>query len=90
MTGIGQTGTAENALWGNGACTARFLAAQGAKVFGVDINLEAAERTRDRIAAEKRPGEIVVLQADVTTKSEVKRAVEECMAKFGRIDILIK
>lgn len=90
VTGIGQTGSEENPMWGNGACTALFLAAQGAKIFGVDIDLDAAIRTQKRVAAEGITSEIVVAQADVTRNAEVKKAVEECINRFGRIDILIK
>ncbi|VUC20479.1 unnamed protein product [Clonostachys rosea] len=87
LTGVGQTGSLENPMWGNGACTARFLAAQDAHVFGVDINLEAAERTKKRIAADGK--DIRVTQADVTKADQVVRALSECVKRFGRIDILV-
>lgn len=51
LTGIGQMGDPE--MWGNGAATAKVLACEnGAKVFGCDLNLDAAEHTKRRIEAE--------------------------------------
>ncbi|CAH0019839.1 unnamed protein product [Clonostachys rhizophaga] len=85
LTGIGQTG--DQHVWGNGAATARILAKQGAKVFGCDLYLEAADHTRKRIAAEG--GDITVVSADVTNDESVKKAVDACIEKYGRIDILV-
>lgn len=88
MTGAGQTGDTSNAPWGNGAATALVLAAQGAKVFGVDINLDAAQHTQKRITAQC--GEITVFAADVTKATHVKAAVDACIEKYWRIDVLVK
>lgn len=86
VTGIGQTGDGD--MWGNGAAIARVLAAQGAKIFGCDLSLEAAEYTRRRIVAVG--GEVTVVAADVTKDESVKGAVSACIAQYGRIDILVK
>ncbi|ETS83943.1 hypothetical protein PFICI_05819 [Pestalotiopsis fici W106-1] len=85
LTGIGQTG--DQSMWGNGAATARVLAANGAKIFGCDLYLEPAQHTERRIAAEG--GDITVTTADVTNDASVKAAIDACIAKYGRIDILI-
>ncbi|KAF4468430.1 short-chain dehydrogenase reductase [Fusarium albosuccineum] len=85
LTGIGQTG--DQTMWGNGAATARILSRQGAKIFGCDLYLEAAQHTQKRIAAEG--GDITVVAADVTNTESVKATVDACIAKYGRIDILI-
>lgn len=61
---------------------------QGAKVFGCDLNQDAALRTQKRIQEEG--GDITVTQANVTQDQDVKRAVDECLAKYGRIDVLVK
>ncbi|EWZ30510.1 putative short-chain dehydrogenases/reductase [Fusarium oxysporum f. sp. albedinis] len=87
LTGVGQTGSLDEPMWGNGAATALLLALQGARVFGCDINYQAAIHTKDRVAAEG--GEITVTEADVTVAQDVKKAVDECVATYGRIDILI-
>lgn len=86
VTGVGQTG--DPSMWGNGAATARILSHNGAKIFGCDLYLEAAQHTERRIQAEG--GEITVTSADVTKNESVKAAVDACIAKYGRIDILIK
>ncbi|CAI4212096.1 unnamed protein product [Parascedosporium putredinis] len=59
----------------------------GAKIFGCDLYLESAQHTQKRIAAEG--GDITVVAADVTNSGSVKAAVDACIAKYGRIDILV-
>jgi NAD(P)-dependent dehydrogenase (short-subunit alcohol dehydrogenase family) len=73
--------------WGNGKAISVLLARQGAKVFGVDLHLEAAQLTRQII--EDEGGTAHVMRCDVTDSADVKRMVDACMEKFGRIDILI-
>jgi len=73
--------------WGNGKATAVLLARQGAKVYGTDINLAAAEETRGII--EKEGGACEVRRCDMTSSADVKTAVDACVARFGRIDILV-
>lgn len=73
--------------WGNGKAISVLLARQGAKVFGVDLNLEAAEVTKQII--EQEGGQAHVMQTNVTDSADVKRMVDACMDKFGRIDILV-
>lgn len=72
--------------WGNGKATAVVYARQGAKVFAVDINLEAAEETAGIIKDEG--GEAMAFAADVTKPADVAAMVEACMAKFGQINVL--
>ncbi len=83
VTGCGTKGEG----WGNGKAIAVLLARQGAKVFGCDLDLEAAEKTKRLI--EQEGGEAEVMTANVTRSSEVKSLVDACMKRFGRIDILI-
>lgn len=85
LTGIGQNGDPK--MWGNGAATARMLARNGAKIFGCDIRLPAAEYTRERLTQEG--GICDVVAADVTVEEDVRRMVEACMEKYGRIDVLV-
>src|SRR5471030_1303784 len=73
--------------WGNGKATAVLLARQGAQVFATDLNEAAANETRDLIA--KEGGVCVVHRCDMTVAEEVRAAVDACVQKFGRIDILI-
>jgi NAD(P)-dependent dehydrogenase (short-subunit alcohol dehydrogenase family) len=73
--------------WGNGKAIATLLARQGATVYGVDRNLEAAEATRQIVEEE---GNILhAAAADVTDSAQVNAMVADCIARFGRLDILI-
>jgi NAD(P)-dependent dehydrogenase (short-subunit alcohol dehydrogenase family) len=83
VTGCGTRGPG----WGNGKAIAVLLARQGASVFGVDLDLEAAAVTRELILAEG--GVAAVQAADVTDAAQVAAMVAACLARFGRIDILV-
>lgn len=83
VTGCGTRGDG----WGNGKAIATLLARQGATVFGCDLDLAAAEATREVISAEG--GTAQVITADVTRASDCKRLVDTCLERFGRIDILV-
>lgn len=89
ITGIGQVGLTNSHSWGNGAATARLLSYNGVKIFGCDLNLSAAERTKSRLLADRDSAECEVVSCDVTRKDEIEAMVEQCIAQFGRIDILV-
>ena len=82
VTGAGSIGPG----WGNGKATAVLFAREGAKVFCVDIDMDAAEETRSIIAEEG--GEAAAWRCDVSRSDEVKAMVEACLERFGRIDVL--
>ena len=97
VTGIGQVGSPGITLWGNGAATACAFARQGCKIFGCDLNLNAAENTKSRIMQElttmgfnKASLDITVMKCDVTKEDEVKNMVQKCIEAYERIDVLIK
>lgn len=73
--------------WGNGRATAVLLARQGAQVFGTDSLLENALVTLAHIESEGGTAE--VRACDVTRAEDVDAAVQACLARFGRIDILV-
>jgi NAD(P)-dependent dehydrogenase (short-subunit alcohol dehydrogenase family) len=75
-------------MWGNGAATARVLARSGAIVFGCDINVDAAIHTQKRLQAEG--ADVTIVATDVTDDDSVKHMVDACIAKYGRIDVLVK
>ncbi len=83
ITGSGSIGPG----WGNGKATSVVFAREGAKIFGADLNLAAAEETRDLIRSEG--GTALAHQADVAKAEPVEALVAACMDAFGRIDILI-
>lgn len=92
LTGIGQTGPADTSAWGNGAATARLLCANGARVFGCDIDAAAAARTCERLTHEFGAGCCSHARADVTSSADVARLVETCLAWGGAgagIDYLV-
>ncbi|KAK3067424.1 hypothetical protein LTR53_015729 [Teratosphaeriaceae sp. CCFEE 6253] len=89
ITGIGQVGIPDSPTWGNGAATARLLSHNGVKILGCDINLEAAEYTKQRILQDNDKAEIDVTTTDVTSTEDVQRFVQSAIDKHGRIDILI-
>jgi len=73
--------------WGNGKAAAVLFAREGAKVFAVDVKPQAAEETRALIAGEG--GTATAWTADLTESADVARAVEGCLAAYGRIDVLL-
>jgi NAD(P)-dependent dehydrogenase (short-subunit alcohol dehydrogenase family) len=83
VTGAGSVGPG----WGNGKAAAVLLARQGAQVFGTDINPAALDETRAIIAGEG--GDCAGQACDMTASESVKAAVDACLERYGRIDILI-
>ncbi len=73
--------------WGNGRAMATRFAEEGAKIFGVDRDLERMTETIERVKAVG--GEIETGFCDVTSNQSIQDAVAACMARFGRIDILV-
>lgn len=72
--------------WSNGKTTAVLMAREGAKIFAIDRNLDAASETRDIILSEG--GECTAYRCDVSVASEVEAMVAACIATYGRIDVL--
>ena len=83
VTGAGSVGPG----WGNGRATAVRFAEEGAKIFAVDRNLDATAETVERVKA--AGGEIAVHACDVTDSKSVAAMVEACLARYGRIDVLV-
>ncbi|MFF4600706.1 SDR family NAD(P)-dependent oxidoreductase [Amycolatopsis sp. NPDC001319] len=71
---------------GNGKAVALQFAREGAKVFCVDIDPEAAAQTVKEIEAEG--GTAIAFTADVTEEDSVIDAVRSCYREWGKIDIL--
>lgn len=72
--------------WGNGKAAAVAYAREGARVACIDIDPVAAEATAAVIRAEG--GEAMAAGADVTDATQIARAVDLVMERWGRIDIL--
>ena len=82
VTGAGCIGPG----WGNGKAAAVLYAREGAKVFAVDLNHDAALETCAIIREEG--GECCARAADVSDSAAVSSMVDECVTEFGRVDIL--
>lgn len=77
------TGTGPNI----GGEIARALAAEGAKVVCIDRELDRAEAAAIQVREEG--GEALGVGCDITDPDEAKRAAQEAVATFGRVDILV-
>jgi NAD(P)-dependent dehydrogenase (short-subunit alcohol dehydrogenase family) len=74
--------------WGNGRATAVLLARQGANVFGTDYSADALAGT-STVMEQEGYGTWTPWRADMTDTEEVRQAVDECVRRYGRIDILV-
>ena len=83
VTGAGSIGPG----WGNGKATSVLFAREGARVFAVDLNLEAAEETRGIVEGEG--GVCRTHRADVSKAEQVGAMVGACLEAFGRLDVLV-
>ncbi len=63
------------------------FAAEGATPVIADLNLEAAEATAAEIRA--RGGDAFAVAMNVTDESQVEKGVDDTVAKYGKIDILV-
>ncbi|KAL3300703.1 oxidoreductase ucpa [Colletotrichum asianum] len=84
VIGLGQTGSEG---WGIGAACAVTLAKQGAVIFGGNRAIESTVKTKKAIA--ELGGVCDIIATDATSSESVKALVDACLAKHGRIDILL-
>ena len=75
VTGAGQ---------GMGRAIARCFAQEGATVVALDLNLEAAQQTLEGIG-----GLSIARGLNVTNSAAVTAVVDEIVAQFGRLDVLV-
>ena len=73
------------AAQGIGRATAATFAAEGARVVLVDV----ADLSQARQEVERNGGKALPVTADVTQATQVSRAVDLALDRFGRIDVLI-
>jgi 3-oxoacyl-[acyl-carrier protein] reductase len=72
---------------GLGAATARRLAQEGAKIVITDINAELAQATAKALQDAGLAAHCVV--GDITREADVQRLVDETVAHFGGVHILV-
>ena len=68
---------------GLGGATAMRLASQGAKIIVADLNAELTAKMVDKLGADNAMPAVI----DVTNESEVQGAMDEAVAKFGKINV---
>ncbi|MBI5338397.1 MAG: D-threitol dehydrogenase [Mycolicibacterium rufum] len=69
---------------GIGAAIASAFAAKGARIAVVDLNADAAQRHAATLGADSRG-----FRCDVSDPASVTATVEEVVAAFGRVDVLV-
>jgi NAD(P)-dependent dehydrogenase (short-subunit alcohol dehydrogenase family) len=72
---------------GMGAASALLFAEQGAAVAVLDLKLDTAQRTADKIIAQG--GKALALAADVSDAEQVQSALQSVEEHFGRLDALL-
>jgi NAD(P)-dependent dehydrogenase (short-subunit alcohol dehydrogenase family) len=82
----GKAALVTGAAQGIGRAIAERLAREGASVLLVDIDADLAQRTADEIRAQG--GKADAIGGDISRREEVRRAVERCLERFGRLDVL--
>jgi len=80
-----KTGIITGAGVGIGRAIAVAMAAKGARVAVVDLNIETANETVSLI--ESAGGEAIALQADVGDESAVREMIQSVVAHFGALDV---
>ena len=83
ITGAGCVGPG----WGNGRAMAVRFAQEGAKVFAVDISLDAMVETENMIR--EFGGDFTPYVADVTKAESVQSIVQACLERYASVDILV-
>jgi meso-butanediol dehydrogenase / (S,S)-butanediol dehydrogenase / diacetyl reductase len=71
---------------GIGAAIASDLAANGASVVIADLNPTAAEGVAAAIA--QTGGNALAVRVDVSDRASTRRAIEETVSRFGRLDVM--
>lgn len=84
----GQVAVVTGCSTGLGVQKARALASQGARIVAVARRRDKIEAVAKEIADEFNV-ETLAIQCDITDTDRVNAAVDEILARFGRIDILI-
>lgn len=79
-------GQAPGETMGNGRATAIQFAKAGARVAVVDRSGDSAQETVDLIT--QFGGQAFACTADVVSEQSLAKMVDECVARFGRIDVL--
>ncbi len=83
----GQTAWISGAASGIGEATAQLFAAEGARVALVDVQADLGEHAHRAVSA--AGGDGVFLACDVTREDQVRASIEQTVARFGGLQILV-
>src|SRR5438105_375560 len=72
---------------GIGEAIALALAGEGATVVVADIDVDRARLVADQISS--TGGQALALRVDVTEPAQVQAMIDETLARFGRLDVLV-
>ena len=72
---------------GIGRAVAERLAAEGARLYAVDVQIEPLTTLEGAVRA--AAGEVATRRCDVGSESDVAAAVADCVARFGQLDVLV-
>ncbi|HVB75973.1 MAG TPA: SDR family oxidoreductase [Ktedonobacteraceae bacterium] len=84
---VGKAVIVTGAAQGIGRTIAEQFHQRGARVLIFDLDADLAEQTAQQLA--RGSDTIVSLGGDVSRRADVKRAVQTCLERFGRLDIMI-
>jgi NAD(P)-dependent dehydrogenase (short-subunit alcohol dehydrogenase family) len=82
----GKTALITGGVSGIGLTTARMLAARGANLMLVDVNQNQGDEAVKSF--ESGGTRVAFVRADVRDEAQMRRAFEDAMARFGRLDIV--
>ncbi len=74
---------------GLGLVMARGFAREGARLALLARDVEALERGRDSIYEEVGDAQVEIFPCDVTDERAATKAIEDVVARFGRLDVLV-
>ena len=83
---IGKTVIVTGAAGGIGKAAVELFSREGAKIVAVDLKQSPLDEVL--AIAKTAGGEAIAVDADVSNESDVKRYVDEAVARFGGVDVL--